>query len=341
MKVDLRQRHFLKLQDFSSDEIRGLVALARELKAQRARGSEEPRLAGRVIALVFEKTSTRTRCAFEVAAWEQGAGVSVLDPSGSQIGHKESVRDTARILGRLYHGIAYRGFGQEIVEELAGHAGVPVWNALTDEHHPTQILADVLTIEEHADRPLSEIAVCYLGDARFNMANSLLVGASKLGFDLRIAAPRALWPDSERLASCRRAAAQSGSRLLVSEDPEEAVRGADFLYTDIWLSMGEAETAWAERIGQLRPYRVDERILEMAANRQVKFMHCLPALHDRRTDIGRRLAEQHGLEGLEVSDEVFESSRSIVFDQAENRLHTIKAILVATLGPEPLPAAGR
>ncbi|HVR28155.1 MAG TPA: ornithine carbamoyltransferase [Thermoanaerobaculia bacterium] len=340
MHVDLRGRHFLKLEDFSPAEILFLVDLAARLKADKRDGRERRRLEGRNLVLVFSKTSTRTRCAFEVAAFDQGARVSVLDPGEAQLGRKESVRDTARVLGRLYDGIAYRGYQQAVIEELASGAGIPVWNALTDELHPTQILADVLTVREHCARPLAEVAVCYLGDARFNMGNSWLMGAAKLGMELRIAAPRDFWPAPAHVAKCRAVAARTGARLLITEHVTTAVAGADFLYTDVWLSMGEDESAWPQRIERLRPYQVNRRLVELTGNPDVKFLHCLPAFHDRGTEIGRRLAETHGLEGLEVTHEVFESERSIVFDQAENRLHTIKAILVATLaGADPAATA--
>ena len=335
-RVDLRGRHFLKLEDFTRAEILHLVDLAAALKQAKRSEAEQPLLAGRNIVLIFEKTSTRTRCAFEVAAFDQGARVTVLDPMSTQLGRKESVVDTARVLGRLYHGIGYRGFAQAVVEELAAHAGVPVWNALTDERHPTQILADVLTMREHCPRPLETMKVCYLGDARFNMGNSWLMGAAKVGLDLRIAAPRELWPAAAHVEECRRIAAETGARLLLTEDVAAAVDGADFLYTDVWLSMGEDEAVWPERIERLRPFQVNRDVIEATGNDDVKFLHCLPAFHDRGTEIGRRLAETHGLEGLEVTHEVFESTHSIVFDQAENRLHTVKAILVATLGGRPM-----
>jgi ornithine carbamoyltransferase len=331
MPIDLNGRHFLKLADFSPAEILHLIDLAARLKAAKRAGAEEPLLAGRNIVLVFEKTSTRTRCSFEVAAFDQGARVSVLDPAGAQLGRKESIADTARVLGRLYDGIAYRGFAQSAVEELARCAGVPVWNALSDEYHPTQILADVLTVREHCPRPLSTVALCYLGDARFNMGNSWLMGAAKLGMELRIAAPQEFWPAPSLVETCRRVAAATGARLVLTEDVAAGVAGVDFLYTDVWLSMGEDEAAWPARIERLRPYQVNRAVLDATGNPDVKFLHCLPAFHDDATDVGRRLAETYGREGLEVTDEVFESSHSIVFDQAENRLHTVKALLVATL----------
>jgi ornithine carbamoyltransferase len=335
-RVDLRGRSLLKLEDWSPAEILYLVDLAARLKAAKRAGKEESRLAGRNIVLLFEKTSTRTRCSFEVAAFDQGARMTVLDPTDAQLGKKESVADTARVLGRLYHGIAYRGYAQTVVEELARYGGVPVWNALTDEFHPTQILADVLTMREHCPRPLSQITLAYLGDARFNMGNSLSMGAAKLGMELRIVAPREFWPAAAHLATCRTIAAGTGARLVLSEDVDAGVAGADFLYTDVWLSMGEDEAAWPARIERLRPYQVNRRVLEATANPDVKFLHCLPAFHDDATDVGRRLAATYGSAGLEVTHEVFESPASIVFDQAENRLHTVKALLVATLaGEEP------
>jgi ornithine carbamoyltransferase len=330
-RVDVRGRHFLKLEDWSPAEILHLVDLGARLKAAKRAGREQPRLGGRNIVLLFEKTSTRTRCSFEVAAFDQGAHVTGLDPAAAQLGKKESVADTARVLGRLYHGIAYRGYAQSVVEELARCSGVPVWNALTDEFHPTQILADVLTMREHCARPLSEITLSYLGDARFNMGNSLLMGAAKLGMELRIVAPRDFWPAADHVATCRAFAATTGARLVFTEDVAEGVAGADFVYTDVWLSMGEDESAWPERIDRLRPYQVNRRVLEATGNPDVKFLHCLPAFHDDGTEIGRKLAETYGVDGLEVTHDVFESPHSIVFDQAENRLHTVKAILVATL----------
>ena len=339
MAIDLHARHFLKLEDFEPEEIDYLLALAADLKAARSRGEETPSLQGQNIVLLFEKTSTRTRAAFEVAAFDQGARVSVLDPHGSHIGHKESIRDTARVLGRMYHAIAYRGFGQEKVEELASYAGVPVFNALTEEYHPTQFLADALTMREHHDGPLGTASFCYLGDARFNMARSLLMGAAKLGMDARIAAPRPLWPSPTHIERCEAIASRTGGRIQITESVEEGVKGVDFLYTDVWVSMGEDESIWAERVAILRPYRVDRRALELTGNDSVKFMHCLPAYHDRQTTVGRKIAEEFGLEGVEVTDDVFESSNSIVWDQAENRLHSVKAVLCASLGSTTAPAA--
>jgi len=332
MPVNLRHRSFLKLADFSAKEIRFLLDLARDLKRAKYAGSEQPRLRGKNLALIFEKTSTRTRCAFEVAAYDQGAHVTYLGPSGSQIGHKESMKDTARVLGRMYDGIEYRGFGQAIVEELARFAGVPVWNGLTDEFHPTQILADVMTMIEHSSRPLAEIAYCYLGDARNNMGNSLMVGGSKLGMDVRLCAPRACWPSDELVEQCRGFAAESGARLTLTEDVDEGVHGCEFVHTDVWVSMGEPAERWEERIRLLRAYQVDRRVMEKTGHPQAKFMHCLPAFHNRETKIGEEIFQKYGLDGLEVTEEVFESRASIVFDQAENRVHTAKAVMVATLG---------
>lgn len=327
----IEQRHFLKLLDYTPDEIRFLLNLAAELKAAKKAGREERRLVGKNIALIFEKTSTRTRCAFEIAAHDQGANVTYLGPSGSQIGHKESMKDTARVLGRVFDGIEYRGFGQTIVEELARYAGVPVFNGLTDEFHPTQMLADVLTMREHSSKPLEQIAYAYVGDARYNMGNSLLVVGAKLGMDVRLGAPRHLWPDAALVAQCRDIAAQTGARLTLTESAAEAVRGADYIHTDVWVSMGEPKAVWAERINLLKPYRVDADLLAASGNPDVKFMHCLPAIHNRDTQIGEWLFEHFGLDGAEVSEEVFEGAASIVFDQAENRMHTIKAVLVALL----------
>lgn len=332
MTHDLRSRSFLKLLDFSPQEIRFLLDLAADLKAAKYAGTETQRLRGRNIALIFEKTSTRTRVSFEVAAYDQGAHVTYLGPSGTQIGHKESMKDTARVLGRVYDGIEYRGFGQEIVEELARYAGVPVWNGLTDEFHPTQILADVMTMSEHSSRPLAEVAYCYLGDARNNMGNSLLVGGAKLGMDVRLCAPRDLWPHDDLVETCRGIAAETGARITLTEDPAEGVRGVDFLYTDVWVSMGEDPSVWEGRVKLLRPYQVNAELVALTGNPDVKFMHCLPAFHDRQTKVGEEMYERFGLEGMEVTDEVFESERSIVWDQAENRMHTIKAVMVATLG---------
>jgi ornithine carbamoyltransferase len=331
MACDLRRRSFLKLEDYTREEILHLIDLSRELKKARSEGREEQKLRSKNIALIFEKTSTRTRCAFEVAAYDQGAHVTYLGPSGSQIGNKESMKDTARVLGRMYHGIEYRGFGQSIVEELARSAGVPVWNGLTDEFHPTQVLADFLTMSEHTSKEIHEISFSYLGDARNNMGNSLMMGAAKLGMDVRLAAPRACWPDAGLVDRCRSLSGRSGGKILLTERPEEAVKSVDFLYTDVWVSMGEPESKWAERIDLLKPYQVNRRILDLAGNPDVKFLHCLPAFHNRETKIGEEIFRKYGLDGMEVTDEVFESDHSIVFDQAENRMHTIKAVMVATL----------
>ncbi len=329
--MDLTDRSFLTLEDFSTDEIEHLLSLSRELKDAKASGAEEQRLRGKNIALIFEKTSTRTRCAFEVASYDQGAHATYLGPSGSQIGHKESMKDTARVLGRLYDAIEYRGYEQELVEILARHAGVPVYNGLTDEYHPTQILADVMTMAEHSSKPLEEISYCYLGDARNNMGNSLLVGGSKLGMDVRLAAPEKLWPGEELRRRCDEYAAASGARLTVTEDARAAVDGVDFLYTDVWVSMGEDAEVWEERIRLLRPYQINRELVEATGNPGVKFLHCLPAFHNRETKVGEEVFQKFGLDGIEVTEDVFESEHSIVFDQAENRLHTIKAVMVATL----------
>ncbi|OIK06087.1 ornithine carbamoyltransferase [Streptomyces monashensis] len=327
----LAGRHFLKELDFTGQEFRGLVELAAELKAAKRAGAEPQHLKGRNIALVFEKTSTRTRCAFEVAAADQGAHTTYLDPAGSQIGHKESVKDTARVLGRMFDAIEYRGHGQGVVEELAAHAGVPVYNGLTDEWHPTQMLADVLTMTEHTDKPLDRVAFAYLGDARYNMGNSYLVTGALLGMDVRIVAPRVLWPDETIVAVARQLATASGARVTLTEDVPEGVRGADFIATDVWVSMGEPKEVWDERIALLGPYAVTMDVLAATGNADVKFLHCLPAFHDLGTKVGLEIHERHGLTELEVTDEVFESEHSVVFDEAENRMHTIKAVLVATL----------
>ncbi|MFJ9372543.1 ornithine carbamoyltransferase [Streptomyces sp. NPDC101455] len=327
----LAGRHFLKELDFSEEEFRGLIELAAELKAAKRAGGETRYLSGRNIALIFEKTSTRTRCAFEVAAADQGASTTYLDPSGSQIGHKESVKDTARVLGRMFDGIEYRGDSQAAVEELGAYAGVPVYNGLTDDWHPTQMLADVLTMTEHSAKPLKRIAFAYLGDARFNMGNSYLVTGALLGMDVRIVAPKSYWPAEEIVTAARALAERSGARITLTEGIEEGVAGADFVVTDVWVSMGEPKQVWDERITALAPYAVTMDVLRATGNPDVKFLHCLPAFHDLGTKVGREIYETHGLDSLEVTDEVFESAHSVVFDQAENRLHTIKAVLVATL----------
>jgi ornithine carbamoyltransferase len=332
MSFNLRNRHFLKLAYFTAEEILFLLDLSKQLKAAKYGGYEKRRLEGKNIALIFEKTSTRTRCAFEVAAYDQGARVTYLGPSGSQIGHKESMRDTARVLGRMYDGIEYRGFSQEIVEELAKYAGVPVWNGLTDDYHPTQIVADFMTMVEHTEKPLKAITFCYLGDARNNVANSLMVGAAKLGMDARFAAPKRCWPKPDLVEYCRAVARDSGARIHHTEKVEEGVKGVDFLYTDVWVSMGEASSKWEERINLLKPYQVNGRVIEVTGNPEVKFLHCLPAFHNRETKIGEEIFQKYGLDGIEVTEDVFESRHSIVFDQSENRVHTIKAIMVATIG---------
>jgi len=331
MKIDLHNRHFLKLLDFTPEEINYFLELAAELKKAKKAGKEKQLLKGKNIALIFEKSSTRTRCAFEVAAYDQGARVTYLGPSGSQIGQKESMRDTARVLGGMYDGIEYRGFGQNIVEELAENAGVPVWNGLTNEFHPTQILADFLTMLEHSDKPLNRMVFCYLGDARFNMGNSLMVGSAKMGIDFRIAAPAACQPAQELVAKCREIAKETGAKITITENVDEAVRDADFLYTDVWVSMGEPESVWEERIRLLKPYQVNMSVIQKTGNPGVKFLHCLPAFHNRGTKMGEDIYKKFGLDGLEVTEDVFESQHSIVFDEAENRLHTIKAVMVATL----------
>lgn len=331
MTIDLTGRSFLKELDFTPDEWRALLDLAAELKAAKREGREEQRLVGRNLALIFEKTSTRTRCAFEVAAFDQGAHVSYLDPSGTQIGHKESIKDTARVLGRFYDGIEYRGSSQRNVEVLAEHAGVPVWNGLTDEWHPTQTLCDVLTMREHCDKPDGEVVLAYLGDARNNVGNSLLIAAAMVGMDVRMVAPEELWNEPEVIEQARAIAAQTGARITHTEDVAAGVSGADFLYTDVWVSMGEPAEVWDERIALLTPYQVSMDTIRATGNPEVRFLHCLPAFHDRETAIGAALYERTGLEALEVTDEVFESEHSVVFDQAENRMHTIKAVLVATL----------
>ncbi|MEU3497781.1 MULTISPECIES: ornithine carbamoyltransferase [Kitasatospora] len=332
MAFNLRNRHFLKELDFTPQEFRHLVDLAAQLKAAKYAGTEQPRLRGKNIALIFAKTSTRTRCAFEVAAHDQGASTTYLDPAGSQMGHKESIKDTARVLGRMFDGIEYRGDGQEIVEELAAHAGVPVWNGLTDEWHPTQMLADVLTIQEHSGKPLNETTLVYLGDARFNMGNSILVTGALLGMDIRIVAPASLWPAEEVRKAAESLAGASGARITLTEDVAAGVAGADFLYTDVWVSMGEPKEVWAERIALLKPYQVSMDTVRATGNPAVKFLHCLPAFHDLGTEVGRQMHELTGMSELECTDELFESAHSVVFDQAENRLHTIKAVMVATLG---------
>jgi ornithine carbamoyltransferase len=330
--IDLRGKHFLRLADLSPEEISYLIDLAAELKAAKKEGKEEQKLIGKEIALIFEKDSTRTRCAFEVAAYDQGAHVTFIGPGGSHMGHKETVKDTARVLGRMYDAIEYRGFAQETPEELAKWAGVPIYNGLTDEWHPTQILADFLTFSEHVDKPLNEVVFCYLGDARFNMADSYLIGGAKLGMDVRIASPKSLWPREEIVENARSIASETGAQITITEDVAEAVRGADVLLTDVWVSMGEADEVWKERIELLTPYQVNAETMRLTGNPDVKFMHCLPAFHNTETEVGKEIFEKFGMEALEVTEEVFESPASLVFDEAENRLHTIKAVMVATLG---------
>ena len=332
MAFNLRNRNFLKLLDFTPAEIRFLLTLAADLKKAKYTGTEQPTLKGKNIVLLFEKDSTRTRCSFEVAALDQGAHVTYLGPSGSQMGKKESMKDTARVLGRIYDGIEYRGYSQEIVEALGKYAGVPVWNGLTTEFHPTQILADFLTMMEHSDKPLHQMSFCYLGDARNNMGNSLMVGAAKMGMDFRAAAPKACQPDEKLVAQCREIAKETGAKITITENVDEAVKGVDFLYTDVWVSMGEPAEVWAERIKLLTPYQVNMDVVKKTGNPNVKFLHCLPSFHNRETVIGEDIYQKYGIEAMEVTDEVFESPMSIVFDEAENRLHTIKAVMVATLG---------
>jgi len=331
MTINLKNRNFLKLLDFTPEEINYLLELSASLKKEKKDGTEKQQLKGKNIALIFEKASTRTRCAFEVAAFDQGANVTYLGPSGSQIGQKESMKDTARVLGRMYDAIEYRGYGQNIVEELGKYAGVPVWNGLTNEFHPTQILADFLTIQEHIEKPLSQIKFCYLGDAHNNMGNSLMVGAAKLGMDFRAAAPKQCQPAEELQALCKQIAHQTGAKITITENVDEAVKDCDFLYTDVWVSMGEPNEVWAERIKLLLPYQINKKTMELTGNQNVKFLHCLPAFHNRETKVGDDIFKQFGIEAMEVTEEVFESKSSIVFDQAENRLHTIKAVIVATL----------
>ena len=332
MAFNLKNRSFLTLRDYSPKEIAFLLKLAADLKAAKYAGTERPVLQGKDIALIFEKSSTRTRVGFEVAAYDQGARVTYLGPSGNHIGHKETVKDTARVLGRIYDAIEYRGFGQEVVETLAAYAGVPVYNGLTDEFHPTQILADFLTMQEHVDKPLHQVAYAFLGDAGNNMGDSLLIGGAKMGMDVRLCAPRACWPEESIQREAREIAEQTGARMTLTESVDEAVRGVDFVYTDVWVSMGEAKEKWAERIKLLKPYQVTREVMEKTGNPRACFMHCLPAFHNAETTVGAEIQREFGLDCMEVTEEVFESPASIVFDQAENRMHTIKAVLVATLG---------
>ncbi|AEV61294.1 MULTISPECIES: ornithine carbamoyltransferase [Pseudomonas] len=333
MAFNMRNRSLLSLMHHTNRELHFLLDLSRDLKRAKYTGTEQPHLKGKNIALIFEKTSTRTRCAFEVAAHDQGAHVTYIDPVSSQIGHKESMKDTARVLGRMFDAIEYRGFEQEIVEELAKFAGVPVFNGLTAEFHPTQMIADTLTMREHSDKPLHDISYAYLGDARYNMGNSLLMIGAKLGMDVRIGAPKALWPHQDFIDQCQAFAAESGARLTITEDPKEAVKGVDFIHTDIWVSMGEPVEAWDERIEQLLPYQVNAQMMKASGNPRVKFMHCLPAFHNSETKVGKDIAARYPnlANGVEVTEEVFESPANIAFEQAENRMHTIKAILVSAL----------
>ncbi len=332
MAYNLRNRNFLKLLDFSSQEIRFLLDLSHDLKKAKYMGTEQERLSGKNIALIFEKSSTRTRCAFEVASYDQGAQVTYLGPTGSQIGHKESMKDTARVLGRMYDGIEYRGFGQTVAEELAAYSGVPVWNGLTTEFHPTQVLADLMTMEEFSDKPLRRISFAYLGDARNNMGNSLMIGAAKMGLDFRAVAPKELQPADDLAKEALTIAHSTGARITLTENINDGVEGCDFLYTDVWVSMGEAAEAWESRIRLLKDYQVNGDVMKATGNPDTKFMHCLPAFHNRETKIGEQIYQKFGLESMEVSEDVFESPASIVFDEAENRIHTAKAVMVATLG---------
>ena len=332
MSFNLRNRSLLTVQDFTQREFLYLLDLARDLKRAKYAHTEQQHLTGKEIVLIFEKTSTRTRCAFEVACYDQGAHVTYLDPSGSQIGHKESVKDTARVLGRMYDAIEFRGYSQEAVEDLAKYAGVPVFNGLTDEYHPTQMVADVMTMREHSDKPLSEIKYAYVGDTRSNMGHSLMIVGCLAGMDVRICGPKSLWPSDEYVKIARDLEAKSGAKLTITDDPQKAVKGVDFVHTDVWVSMGEPKEVWAERIKLLKPYQVNMKLMESAGNPRAKFMHCLPAFHNLETKVGRDINDQFGLSAMEVTEDVFESEKNIAFEQAENRMHTIKAILVATLG---------
>lgn len=332
MAYNLRNRNFLKLLDFTPKEIKFLLDLSADLKKAKYAGTEQQKLKGKNIALIFEKASTRTRCAFEAAAYDQGAHVTYLGPTGSQIGKKETMKDTARVLGRMYEGIEYRGFGQEKVEELGAYANVPVWNGLTTEFHPTQILADFLTMMEHSDKPLHQVSFAYLGDARNNMGNSLMVGAAKMGMDFRAVAPKQFLPDQGLVNQCLEIAKETGAKITLTDDVNKGVKDVDFLYTDVWVSMGEPEDAFKERIKLMMPYQVNAETMKKTGNPDVKFLHCLPAFHNRDTVIGEEIYQKYGVEAMEVTDDVFESPASIVFDEAENRLHTIKAVMVATLG---------
>ncbi len=332
MAFNIRNRNFLKLLDFSPKEMKFMLDLAADLKKAKYAGTEQQKLKGKNIALIFEKASTRTRCAFQTAAYDQGAHITYLGPTGSQMGKKETMKDTARVLGRMYDGIEYRGFGQEIVEELGKYANVPVWNGLTTEFHPTQVMADFLTMMEHVDKPLHKVAFAYCGDARNNMGNSLMVGAAMMGMDFRAVAPKAYWPEEKLVETCRNIAKETGANITLTENLDDGVKGVDFLYTDVWVSMGEPDEVWEERIKMLLPYQVNMTMIKKTGNPKVKFLHCLPSFHNTETVIGKEIYEKYGLEAMEVTDEVFESEHSVVFDEAENRLHTIKAIMVATLG---------
>ena len=332
MPLNLHGRSFLKLLDFTPAEIRSLLHLARDLKAAKRAGTEMPRLTGKNIALIFEKDSTRTRSGFEVAAYDQGAHVTYIGPSGSHIGHKETMKDTARVLGRFYDGIEYRGFKQADAEVLAEFSGVPVYNGLTDEFHPTQVLADFLTMQEYTHKHLSDVSFCFLGDTGGNMAASLLVGAALIGMDIRLCGPQNLWPDGALVAQCRTLAETTGARITLTDKLATGCEGCDFIYTDVWVSMGEPETVWADRIALLSPFTVTQAVMDLTGNPYAKFLHCLPAFHNRETEMGEAIFKAHGIASMEVTDEVFESPASVVFDQAENRMHTIKAVLVATLG---------
>jgi len=332
MAFNIRNRNFLKLLDFTPKEIKFMLDLAADLKKAKYSGTEQPKLKGKNIALIFEKASTRTRCAFQAAAYDQGASITYLGPTGSQIGKKESMKDTARVLGRMYDGIEYRGFGQSVVEELGKYAEVPVWNGLTTEFHPTQILADFLTMMEHSDKPLHQVSFAYCGDARNNMGNSLMVGAAKMGMDFRAVAPKTMWPDEALVNSCRQIAKTTDGSIILTDNVDEGVKGVDFLYTDVWVSMGEPDEVWEERIKMMLPYQINMEMVKKTGNPKVKFLHCLPAFHNRDTIVGEEIYQKFGVEAMEVSDEVFESEHAVVFDEAENRLHTIKAVMVATLG---------
>ncbi len=331
MAFNLKNRNFLKELDFTPEEMKFLLKLSADLKAAKYAGTEQQMLKGKNIVLLFEKDSTRTRCAFEVAALDQGAHVTYIGPSGSQMGKKESMKDTARVLGRMYDGIEYRGYAQTIVEELAKYAGVPVWNGLTNEFHPTQILADFLTMSEHCNKPLNQISFAFVGDAKNNVGNSLMSGAAKMGMDFRAGAPKSCQPDKKLVEECKKIAKETGAKITITDDPQAAVKGVDFIYTDVWVSMGEPDNVWVERIKLLKPYQVNAKLMKATGNPNTKFLHCLPAFHNRETKVGEEIFQKYGLDGMEVTEDVFESKNSIVFDEAENRMHTIKAVMVATL----------